>query len=198
MILKIRLQSQYSRSELLLRRFFGWLYLYLPHEVLLMFMSIASVFVTAIAWIMILLRSEYPKNLFRFQIALIHWRLRVRARFWNLRDGFPPFGFYTSDKSVTFFVPYRLHFNKRLLVLKTFLGFIYCIFPHYSIILLRTIWALFLKEAAFWVVFFTGKYPQSFFDFILETMVWKARVDIYMSFLSDDYPPFHGKKNYLY
>ena len=39
---EIKHQEQYSRGELLLRSFFGFIYIALPHAFLLMFVGIAS------------------------------------------------------------------------------------------------------------------------------------------------------------
>ena len=46
---------------------------------------------------------------------------------------------------------------------------------------------------AFWAVLFTGKFPKGMFDFVVGYNRWNVRVNAYMSFLTDKYPPFSGK-----
>ena len=39
-------------------------------------------------------------------------------------------------------------------------------------------------------VLFKGKYPKSIFDFIMRMNRWTYRVVIYVSLMTDRYPPF--------
>ena len=43
-------QESYSRSELLLRTFFGWLYIMVPHTLVLFFVGIWSSILHFISW----------------------------------------------------------------------------------------------------------------------------------------------------
>jgi len=47
---------------------------------------------------------------------------------------------------------------------------------------------------AWWVVLFTGKYPENWHAFIVGTMRWSMRVTLYMANMTDEYPPFSGKE----
>jgi hypothetical protein len=46
---------------------------------------------------------------------------------------------------------------------------------------------------AWWAVLITGEYPKGIHNFIVGTLRWSTRVNIYLSFLTDKYPPFSGK-----
>jgi hypothetical protein len=43
---------------------------------------------------------------------------------------------------------------------------------------------------AFFVVLFTGRWPEGMQAFVLNVMRWYLRVETYYLLLTDDYPPF--------
>jgi hypothetical protein len=81
-----------SRGKLLLKTFFGWLYVGIPHGFLLFFYGIAVAVVLFIAWWAILFTGKFPKKMFDFVIGYIRWGLRVGAYlgYW-FTDQYPPF-----------------------------------------------------------------------------------------------------------
>jgi hypothetical protein len=52
------------------------------------------------------------------------------------------------------------------------------------------IWAGILGFIAFWVILFTGRYPQSFFEFQVKMLKWSIRVQARSNNLVDGYPSF--------
>lgn len=192
MTLSIKHQESYSRGELLLRSFFGFIYILLPHLFLLAFVSIWGAILQFIAWWAILFTGRYPQSFFEFQVGLIRWNLRVNARIMNLSDGYPSFGISGTDDATTFEMPYPEQLSRGLLLLKSFFGAIYVLLPHGFVLLFRTLWGMILTFVAWWIVLFTGKFPASFHSFLVGTMRWSTRVNLYMGFMSDEYPPFSG------
>lgn len=68
-----------------------WL-LALPHYVVLAFLWIGVIFVTIVAWFIILFTGRYPKELFDFVVGVMRWSLRVSAYAMLLiTDQYPPF-----------------------------------------------------------------------------------------------------------
>lgn len=194
MELKIKYQESYSRGELLLRSFFGGIYIMLPHYFLLMFVGIWSSILTFISFWAILFTGRYPQSFFEFQVGLMRWSLRLTARLQNLCDGYPAFGVKGTDEFTSFEMPYPESLSKGTLLLKVMFGVIYCTIPHYFVWFFRSIWSSILMFLAWWVVLFTGKYPQSWHEFNVGTIRWITRVNLYMSLMTDDYPPFSGKE----
>src|SRR6202007_483551 len=80
-------QESYSRGQLLLRTFFGFIYIMIPHMFVLLFMYLAAGILRFIAWWAVLFTEKYPKNFFEFQLSLMRWGTRVNARVLNLADG---------------------------------------------------------------------------------------------------------------
>jgi hypothetical protein len=68
-----------------------WL-LAIPHYIVLLVLTIASVFAVVIAWFAILFTGRYPRRLFNFVEGVMRWWLRVEAYAMLLTtDRYPPF-----------------------------------------------------------------------------------------------------------
>lgn len=80
-----------SRGLLLLKTFFGWLYVLIPHGFALFFYGIAALVVTFIAWWAILFTGKYPKGMFDFVVGYQRWSNRVNAYLMLMTDVYPPF-----------------------------------------------------------------------------------------------------------
>ncbi|MCO6500932.1 MAG: DUF4389 domain-containing protein [Vicingus serpentipes] len=193
MILEVKKQDSYSRGELLLRSFFGVFYIMLPHVFLLALFGIVSSIYTFIAFWSILFTGRYPQSMFEFQVKLNKWSLRVNARLYNLSDGYPSFGLNGTDEYTNFDMAYPENLGRGTLLLKAFFGAFYCALPHGFVLLFRMIATYILGFLAWWSVLFTGNYPESWHNFNVGTLRWSMRVNLYLSFMTDDYPPFSGK-----
>ena len=71
-----------------------------------------------------------------------------------------------------------------------FLGWLYVGIVHGIILYFLAIIASIITFLAFFVILFTGKYPRGMFDFVVGFYRWNLRVNVYMSLLRDDFPPF--------
>jgi len=67
MKLTVTHQERYSRSELLLRSIFGFLYIALPHAFLLFFVGLWGLILNFVAFITVVFTGEYHKSIFEFQ-----------------------------------------------------------------------------------------------------------------------------------
>jgi hypothetical protein len=193
MNLTIQHQESYSRGQLLLRTLFGGIYIVLPHFFLMYFMMIWGAILSLISWFAVLFTEKYPQSFFNYQLNLKKWNLRVSARVLNLADGYPTFGLSGTDTNTNIELPYPESLSRGLLLLRTFFGFIYVIIPHGFLLFFRAIATYFLIFLSWWAILITGKYPQSWFDFNVGTLRWAMRVGFYLSFMTDQYPPFNGK-----
>jgi len=64
----------------------------IPHYIVLVFLGIATVVVTIIAWFAILFTGYYPRSLFEFVVGVYRWSLRVMVyAFMLTTDQYPPF-----------------------------------------------------------------------------------------------------------
>ena len=114
--LSIRRQESFSRGELLLRSFFGVFYIFIPHAIALLFVSL-----------------------------------------WGGILG-------------------------GLLIL-----------PHVVILVFRLYWVLLLNFLAWWAILFTGRFPENWFTWCEEQMRWSTRLNAYLLYMTEEYPPFTGR-----
>jgi hypothetical protein len=90
----VHLELDYPNAKTDLNRWLPlvkWL-LVIPHYVVLLFLSIASLFAVILAWFAILVTGRYPRSLFNFNVGVSRWWLRVGAyAFLLVTDRYPPF-----------------------------------------------------------------------------------------------------------
>jgi len=182
----------------------------IPHYIVLLFLNIAYVVVTLIAFFAILFTARYPRALFDFNVGVLRWRWRVA--FYALTalgtDKYPPFSLkpkpeYPADLEVDH--PERLH--RGLVLIKWWLLAI----PHYLLLLafyggarvfasngngdlmvgyIRVSLIIALLVIAVVALLFTGRYPRGLYDFVMGINRWAIRVRAYTSLMRDEYPPF--------
>lgn len=188
----IQQQDTYSRGELLLRNFLGFLYIMIPHLFVSFFYGLVLMVVGLIRFFSILITGKFPRNAHNAMVQIGRYNLRLTARIFNLRDGYPPFHLETEDEGITFDMPYVEKISRgRLLVRTLFGGFM--LIPRIFILVFRIYGVMFANIYAFFVVLFTKKFPNGVFKFSVETLRWNYRMNNYLVYYTDDYPPFHGR-----
>jgi hypothetical protein len=192
MKLTIKHQETYSRGELLLRTFFGWLYILIPHYFVLLFVGLWGAILQFVAFWVILFTGRYPQSMFEFQVGLMKWSVRLLARMYNISDGYPAFGIKSTDEYTDLLVPYPEKVNRGLVLLRLFFGIFYVYLPHMFILMFRAWFVGILVFLAWWVVLFTAKYPDFMFDWVSGQIRWQLRISLYMMYMTDTYPPFTG------
>jgi len=67
-------------------------FLAIPHYIILVFLWVAAIVVTVIAWFAILFTGRYPRGMFAFVEGIIRWQNRVLGyAFLLVTDRYPPF-----------------------------------------------------------------------------------------------------------
>jgi hypothetical protein len=186
----IKHQEKLSRGELLLRTFFGWLYIYIPHFFVLVFVGLWGAILRFISWWIILFTGRYPQSFFEFQVGLIRWQTRLIAREYNFSDGYPAFGVSATDEAVIVDIPYPESISRGMLLVRLFFGFFYVYIPHGFCLFFLTIGMFVAIIIGWWAVLFTGQMPVSLQNFVVGVNRWATRVSIYMGNMTDTYPPF--------
>ena len=164
----------------------------IPHLFVSFFYGLVLMVFGLIRFFSILITGKFPRNAHNAMVQIGRYNLRLTARIFNLRDGYPPFHLETEDEGITFDMPYVEKISRgRLLVRTLFGGFM--LIPHILILVFRIYGVMFANIYAFFVVLFTKKFPNGVFKFSVETLRWNYRMNNYLVYYTDDYPPFHGR-----
>jgi hypothetical protein len=184
-----------------------WLLL-VPHYLVLAFLWLAFVVLSAAAFFAILFTGRYPRAIFGFNVGVLRWTWRVQ--YYSIgafgTDKYPPF---TLDDDPSYpahlEIAYPEQLSRGLVLVKWWLLAIpqYIIVgvfagggwsawqagSHYSngnwpglIAILAVIAAVALLV--------TGRYPGQIFDLVLGLDRWVLRVAAYAALMTDQYPPF--------
>ena len=136
--------------------------------------------------LMIVFRQRYPRWWFDFARELVRFAARVGAYFMLLTDQYPS---TVEEQSVHLEIDYpdaERDLNRWLPMVKWLLAI-----PHYIVLGLLVIIALFAVVIAWFAILFTGRYPRGLFDFVVGVSRWGLRVQAYALLLvTDQYPPF--------
>jgi hypothetical protein len=136
--------------------------------------------------LMILFRQRYPRWWFDFARELARFAARVGAYLVLLTDQYPS---TVDEQSVHLEIDYpnvEQDLNRWLPLVKWLLAV-----PHFVVLAVLAVFALFAVVIAWFAILFTGRYPRTLFDFVVGLGRWALRVQAYAFLLvTDRYPPF--------
>jgi hypothetical protein len=182
--------------------------LLIPHFVVLLFLGIAFILGTIVAFFAILFTGRHPRGIFDFKVGVMRWGWRVTFYGYSAlgTDRYPPFTLAdVPDYPARLEIDYPATLSRGLVLVKWWLLAI----PHYVIVSVfaggamtatgpdgEWAWASgvgligVLVLIAGVILLFTGRYPRGIFDFVMGMNRWVNRVVVYAALMTDDYPPF--------
>jgi hypothetical protein len=185
-----------------------WL-LVIPHVIVLVFLWVAFVLLTVVAFFAILFTGRYPRAIFDFNAGVLRWSWRVGFYSYSAlgTDRYPPFALAGApDDDARLTIEYPASLSRGLVLVKWWL----LVLPHYLVVAVFVgagvgIWRRggdewvygasggligLLVLIAGLVLLFTGRYPRNLYDFVLGMNRWVYRVIVYAALMTDVYPPF--------
>ena len=136
--------------------------------------------------LMIVFRQRYPRWWFDFSLALNRFSNRVGAYMGLLTDRYPS---TEAEQSVHLDLDYpnvEQDLNRWKPLVKWLLAI-----PHYIVLAVLVVGAVFAILIAWFAILITGRYPRPLFDYVVGVGRWALRVQAYATLLiTDRYPPF--------
>jgi hypothetical protein len=185
-----------------------WLLL-IPHYIILLFLWLAFLIVTVIAFFAILFTTRYPRGLFDFNVGVLRWSWRVSYYGYAAlgTDRYPPFTLAdVPDYPARLDVDYPQQLNRWLPLVKWLLAV-----PQYLLLgaLAGSGYAVGSStgnnsQAAYYTpsligvsvliaaiaLLFTARYPTGLYNLVVGVNRWSYRVAVYVALMTDRYPPF--------
>jgi hypothetical protein len=139
----------------------------------------------------VLFTERIPRSIFDM-IAMSYryeWRALSYALF--LHEDYPPFDFQPAagddgvEPHTTLSIVYPEHLDRWKPLYKWILAI-----PHYLVLAVLAVGAVFAFLGGFFAVLFTGDYPDGVRGFLIGVYRYALRVEAYAGLLTDTYPPF--------
>ena len=143
-----------------------------------------AVFLAIVSWFTIVFTGRHIAGIRQFTALYLRWRVRALAYVMLLEDAYPPFGDGPYPATIEMADPPeprdRLSVGVRLLLA----------IPHFvALLFVLLAWAC-TTIVAWFVILFTGTYPQALYGFGVGALRWRLRVEAYVLLMVDAYPPF--------
>jgi hypothetical protein len=136
--------------------------------------------------LIIVFRGKYPRWWFNWNLEVTRFSARVGAYIFLLRDEYPS---TDEQQAVTLDIAYpdvETQLHRALPLFKWLLAI-----PHYIVLIILLIVALFVVFFAWIAILVTGRYPRWMFNYMVGLFRWVFRVIAYALILTTDrYPPF--------
>ncbi|GAI97021.1 unnamed protein product, partial [marine sediment metagenome] len=131
--------------------------------------------------LMLLFRQKYPKWWFDWNLAMTKFFARIWAYLCLLTDEFPSID---EEQAVHIDITYpnaKEELNRWLPMVKWLLAI-----PHWIVLLCLGVGVLVAVIIAWFAILFTGCYPKSLFDYVVNVFRWFLRVGVYAIILTSD------------
>lgn len=184
-----------------------WVLLF-PHGFVLAFLWLAYGVLWLVVLVAVVATGRYPRGIFDFQVGVLRWSWRVAYYGYSAlgTDRYPPFTLEdVPDYPARLDVAYPEQLSRGLALVKWWLLAI----PHYVVVALLVGPQIQWEDAEGTVhyqtqtgligilvlvvgvlLLFAGRYPQGLHDLLVGLNRWLLRVVVYVSFMTDRYPPF--------
>jgi hypothetical protein len=142
-----------------------------------------AVFLAIVSWVTIVIAATHIIGIRQVTSFYLRWRVRALAYLMLLEDAYPPFGDAPYPASIEIVDPPSR--NRITVALRLFLAI-----PHLIVLAFVLLAWGFTTIAAWFIILFTGSYPQGLYDFGVGALRWRLRVEAYILLMVDEYPPF--------
>jgi Domain of unknown function (DUF4389) len=167
-----------------------WL-LPIPHLMIAYVLRFVRQALTLISFFTVLFAEQVPRPLFDAIVMTYRYEWRAMSYAFFMHEDYPPFDFDLSSEDdgaepcTSLRLTYPGHLARWQPLYKWFLAI-----PQYFVLAVLAIAACAAIIAGFFAVLFTGEYPEGIRGFGVSAYRYALRVEAYVGFLTDRYPPF--------
>jgi hypothetical protein len=167
-----------------------WL-LAIPHLMIAWALRTLRQVLTLISFFTVLFTTQIPRPLFEAIVMTHRYEWRAMSYAFFMHEDYPPFDFDLScdddgaEPHTSLRLTYPEHLERWKPLYKWFLAI-----PQYVVLVALAIVASLGLIVGFFAVLFTGKYPEGIRYFLVSAYRYALRVEAYVGFLTDRYPPF--------
>ncbi len=167
-----------------------WL-LVIPHLMIAWALRSLRQALTLISFFTVLFSGRIPRPIFDAIVMTYRYEWRAVSYAFFMHEDYPPFDFDLSseDDGVEPHTSLRLAYPEHLERWKPLYKWFLAI-PQYVVVIILAIVASLGVIAGFVAVLVTGQYPQGLQGFLVSAYRYTLRVEAYVGFLTDRYPPF--------
>jgi hypothetical protein len=186
----LQLDFQADRHIARWRPLVQWL-LAIPHLMIVWALRSLRLVLTLISFFAVLFTEQVPRPLFDAIVMTYRYEWRTMSYAFFLHEHYPPFDFALSceDDGVEPHTSLRLTYPGHLARWKPLYKWFLAI-PQYFVVAGLAIVACLGIVAGFFAVLITGAYPEGIREFLVSASRYALRVEAYVGFLTDRYPPF--------
>lgn len=166
----------------------AWL-LAVPHYIVLLVLGIGMFVAAIIGVFAVLFTKQLPPGIHTYIVRVQRYAYRINAYVTFLAPGYPAFGLAGDDNDpgdapIRFSVQRADELKRWGPLYKWILAI-----PHFIVLYVLGIAQSICIVIGFFVVLFTGRWPEGLRNFVVGVLRWQARVYAYL-LLRDEYPPF--------
>jgi hypothetical protein len=167
-----------------------WL-LAIPHLLIAWALRSLRHVLTLISFFTVLFTKRIPRPVFDATVMTYRYEWRAMSYALFLHEDYPPFDFDLSseDDGLEPHTSLRLTYPDQLERWKPLYKWLLAI-PHYVVLAALTVAAGLAAIAGLVAVPITGQYPERLWRFLVNAYRYALRVEAYVGFLTDHYPPF--------
>jgi hypothetical protein len=170
---------------------FAHIFMAIPHFIVLYALQLLAGVMAFIAFFAVLFTKRWPTTMLGLWVLYQRYEIRVASFVLLMRESYPPFEFPQSLDEPGDDPPshYALVEPGELIRLSPLYQWILA-FPHYIVLGILFIGAFFVYIIGWFIVLFTGRWPEGMAQFLISVLRWNARVSAYATFATNQYPPF--------
>ena len=167
-----------------------WL-LAIPHLLIAWALRTLRQVLTLISFFTVLFTTQIPRPLFDAIVMTYRYEWRAMSYAFFMHEDYPPFDFDLScdddglEPHSSLRLTYPVHLERWKPLFKWFVAI-----PQFVVLAVLCIAACAGIVISFLAVLVTGEYPEGIRDFLISVYRYALRVEAYVGFLTDRYPPF--------